>query len=334
MKTAILAIFMFVVMILPHEFGHFLAAKSVGVQVNEFAFGMGPAIWKRKRGETLYSLRVFPIGGYCAMEGEDEDETGGDNPRAFVNKSPLQKIYVLAAGAAMNVLICILILLILAFTYGMTTNVVDSVVAGSPAEAAGLKAGDVITQVGDTETKDWNAVRAAFSQGGDPLAVTYERDGQAQTTEVTPAKTAEGAYQVGITSRITRSPGRALSYSLKTTKDLAFSVWDGLRMLVTGGADISDVSGPVGIVSYVHDTMQYGLWYFFMLLALVSVNLAVINLLPLPALDGGRILFVIIRGITGRKITDRMEGTVHLIGMALLLALAVFVTFSDIMKLR
>ena len=145
METAILAIILFCVMIFPHELGHYISAKRLGVKVNEFAFGMGPVIWKKQKGETLHSIRLFPIGGFCSMEGEDEDS---DEPRAFNNKKPWQKIIILAAGSFMNVLCAILIMSIVVGVLGFTTTTIDAVSEGSPAETAGIMAGDEITAIG------------------------------------------------------------------------------------------------------------------------------------------------------------------------------------------
>ena len=155
MKTALLAILLFCIMIFPHELGHFIAAKRVGVKVNEFAFGMGPAIWKKQGKETLYSIRLFPIGGYCAMEGEDEES---ESPRAFTNKKPWQKILVLVAGSFMNVISAVLIMIIVVGVLGFTTTTIDQVDIGSPAEQAQFMEGDVVVKIDDYDIERWNDV--------------------------------------------------------------------------------------------------------------------------------------------------------------------------------
>ena len=160
METAILAIILFCVMIFPHELGHYIAAKRLGVKVNEFAFGMGPVIWKKQKGETLHSIRLFPIGGFCSMEGEDEDS---DEPRAFNNKKPWQKIIILAAGSFMNVLCAILIMSIVVGVLGFTTTTIDTVSEGSPAETAGIMAGDEITAIDGQPIEAWTDVSAAIA---------------------------------------------------------------------------------------------------------------------------------------------------------------------------
>ncbi|MDD5923125.1 MAG: RIP metalloprotease RseP [Eubacteriales bacterium] len=332
-ETILLALLLFAVMIFPHELGHFIAAKSVGVQVNEFSFGMGPAVWKKERGETLYAVRIFPIGGYCAMEGEDED-SGSAGSRAFVNKKPWQKIYVLAAGAFMNVVICLLTLTIMAGVYGVPTTTLSEVTNGSPAYEAGIRSGDTILKVNGAEVHSWRQVTSALGSldGSKKLTVTYQRDGKNETVSMKSEKI-DGQYRIGISSRLSKKPGLVLLAGFQETGQMAGMIFQGLRMLISGGSSISDLSGPVGIVTVVHSTTRYGISYFFSLMALISVNLAVINLLPLPALDGGRILFVFVRWIARGKITDKQEGIVHFVGFVLLMLLTVIVTWNDIVRL-
>ena len=162
MKTAILAIILFCVMIFPHELGHFIAAKKMGIKVNEFAFGMGPAIFRRQGSETLYTIRLFPIGGFCAMEGEDEES---DEPRAFNNKKPWQKLVVLVAGSFMNVVCAILIMILVVGILGFTTTTVATVEENSPAALAGMEVGDVITHIDGNEIESWSQVSGAISEG-------------------------------------------------------------------------------------------------------------------------------------------------------------------------
>ncbi len=346
MKTAILAVIMFLIMIFPHELGHFIAARRCNVQVNEFAFGMGPAIWKKQKGETLYSIRLFPIGGFCSMEGEDgseedvNDETGEAetkeyNPRAFNNKKPWQKIIILAAGSAMNVVSAFLILTILVTYLGFTTTVIDKVIEGSPAEAAGIMAGDKIVRIDGTDITAWDQVGQIIqeSAGGD-LTFSVERDGQAMKFSLTPEFEEErGVYIMGAQCKVSHNFFRGIQSGATGTVRLFGVMYDSLKMLISGGATISDISGPVGIVQMVGETSSQGFWSYGFLVALICVNLAVINMLPLPALDGGRILIVLVCWITGKAVSPKIEGIIHAVGIVLLLGLAVLVTFSDIRKL-
>ena len=331
METAILAIILFCVMIFPHELGHYIAAKRLGVKVNEFAFGMGPVIWKKQKGETLHSIRLFPIGGFCSMEGEDEDS---DEPRAFNNKKPWQKIIILAAGSFMNVLCAILIMSIVVGVLGFTTTTIDTVSEGSPAETAGIMAGDEITAIDGQPIEAWTDVSAAIASAeGGQIIMTVQRDGRTLEAAVTPEQTQDGAYLIGITSRVSHNPFRAVAEGAKSTWNITVSMFQTLSQLFTGQLGADSLSGPVGMVQMVSQTTQYGWWYYVFLTALICINLAIINMLPLPALDGGRIIFVIISMITGRPVSQKVEGTVHFVGIMLLFGLMAYVTFNDITRI-
>ena len=329
MLTAILAIVLFVILIFPHELGHFIAAKSVGVKVNEFAFGMGPALWKKQKGETLYAIRLFPIGGYCAMEGENEES---DNDRAFNNKPGWAKILVLVAGSLMNVIIAVVILSIMLGVAGSPTTAIDKVQTGSPAYAAGMVKGDVITSIEGTEIKNWNDISSVIQKNKDGMNVTVNRNGKTVNLQMTPEKS-NGKYIVGITPAVTHNPVLAVRNGVLASWNMLGTMYVSLKEIFTGQVSAKNLQGPVGIVTMVHQSESYGLYYFLYLLSFISINLAVINMLPLPALDGGRILFVIIRKITGKMISDKMEASVHAAGMIMLLTLMVFVTWNDIGRL-
>ena len=318
-------------MIFPHELGHYIAAKRLGVKVNEFAFGMGPVIWKKQKGETLHSIRLFPIGGFCSMEGEDEDS---DEPRAFNNKKPWQKIIILAAGSFMNVLCAILIMSIVVGVLGFTTTTIDTVSEGSPAETAGIMAGDEITAIDGQPIEAWTDVSAAIASAeGGQIIMTVQRDGRTLEASVTPEQTQDGAFLIGITSRVSHNPFRAVAEGAKSTWNITVSMFQTLSQLFTGQLGADSLSGPVGMVQMVSQTTQYGWWYYGFLTALICINLAIINMLPLPALDGGRIIFVIISMITGRPVSQKVEGTVHFVGIMLLCGLMAYVTVNDITRI-
>lgn len=329
--TAVYAIILFVVLIFPHELGHFLVAKAVGVKVNEFAFGMGPALYQREGKETLYSIRLIPIGGYCAMEGENEES---ENPRAFNNKPGWAKISVLVAGAAMNVVIAIVVLSIALGISGSTTTTLETVQEGGPAYTAGIQGGDEIIAVNEQEVKSWSDVSTYISGSSASVDVTVLRDGEELVIrDITPEQTEDGRWVIGITSKVTHSPLAAVKNGVQSTWNMTTLMFQSLQMLITGDVPATEIAGPVGMVQMVSDTNTYGWYYFASLLALMSINLAIINLLPLPALDGGRILFVIIRKITGKMISDDLEGKIHAIGMMMLFALMIFATWNDIARL-
>ena len=329
--TIIYAILIFCVLIFVHEFGHFITAKACGVKVNEFAIGMGPAFFKRQRGETLYALRIFPIGGYCAMEGEDEDSP---DPRAFNNKPAWQRAIVLAAGSLMNLLTCVVLLIIIAFYAGQTTPTINTVEPGSPAEAAGILSGDTIEQVDGKQIEEWNDIIQAIGYSKEKEAVlTIDREGEEVTTTVELKYNEEQKRNmIGITPTMERHFLGSIGAGIKNTGSMTVMMYDTLRQLFTGDVSVKELSGPVGIVYAVNETAKSGVIYVIYLAALLSLNLAIINLLPLPALDGGRLLFLVIRKITGKRVTDEMEGRIHFIGIMLLLLLMVYVTFNDVIR--
>ena len=331
MKTAILAIILFCVMIFPHELGHFIAAKKMGVKVNEFAFGMGPTIWKKQKGETLHSIRLFPIGGFCAMEGEDEDS---DEPRAFSNKKPWQKIVILAAGSFMNVLCAVLIMSLVVGIIGFTTTTVDEVSKDSPAYEAGILSGDEIKSIDGSSIQQWGDISKAVSDfEGESISVTVERGGEERQLSLVPAAGEDGRYIIGITSDISHNPFKAVIEGAKATWNMTVTMFDTLAQLFTGKLGADNLSGPVGMVQMVSETSQYGFWYYGFLTALICLNLAIINLLPLPALDGGRIIFVLYTMLTGKQVSQKVEGTIHLVGLALLFTLMIYVTFNDVIRI-
>ena len=328
--TVIYAVILFVMLIFPHELGHFTVAKAVGVRVNEFAFGMGPAIFQRQKGETLYSIRLIPIGGYCAMEGENEES---ESSRAFNNKPVWAKISVLLAGSAMNVLIAILAMTLVMGYIGTATTTIDEVQTGTPAYEAGLLYEDKVLSVNGTPIEKWNDIAAAIGSGEDRLSITVERNGEEETFEMTPEKTEDGRYIIGVTSKVSHNALTAVSNGAKGTWSMTKGMFSALAQLVSGEVSTDELSGPVGIVSLVSETKNYGMIYFGYLVALISLNLALMNMLPLPALDGGRIIFVIIRKITGKMISDNLEGKIHGAGMILLFGFMIFVTWNDITRL-
>ena len=348
MTTAILAIVLFCVMIFPHELGHFIAARAMGIKVNEFAFGMGPTLWKKQGKETLYSIRLFPVGGFCAMEGEDgdeEDENGQlkePDERSFSAKKPWQKIIVLAAGSFMNVVCAILIMALVIGFMGFTTNIIGTVAPDSPAALAGLLPGDEIVEINGNPIETWNDVGACMPTDASTVYMTVERKGGRQEVEMTPGLTdvadAEGnvtgqKYMVGITSKISHSPVKALASGAQSTWNMGIMIFDSLGMLLTGEAGADDLTGPVGMVQLVSESVDYGFWYYGFLTAMICVNLAIINMLPLPALDGGRIIFVLIAMVTGKRVSEKIEGFVHLVGIVLLMGLMVYVCFNDVIRI-
>ncbi len=323
----IAAVVLFCLLVAGHEFGHYASAKLLGVRVNEYSIGMGPLLWQKTKGETEYSIRALPIGGYCRIEGEDGDS---DDERSFGRKPWWAKVIILAAGAFMNFLLCIVLLAGIFWYSGAYSTTLAAVSDGFPAQEAGIRAGDTITAIDGVPYDDWMAVVDAIdASGGKPMTFTVERDGATYEYTISAVQT-EGRWLMGITCKLVHSPFKAVGQSLRTTKSTMAAMGAFFRQLFTGKASSDDVVGVVGIVSMIGDQAKYGIVNVIYLMAVISLNLGMVNLLPLPALDGGRILFVFIRLITRDKIGDRAEGITHAVGMILLLALMVFLIFKDV----
>ncbi len=329
MLTAIYAILVFCIIIFVHEFGHFAAAKACGIRVNEFALGMGPRLIHHKGKETEFSLRLLPIGGYNRIEGEDEDS---DDPRAFNNASVWKRILVVVAGATMNFLTCILILIIVYGTVGFASTTVGEVMDGMPAAEAGLEAGDTILSIDGKTINAWTDVQTYTQAGGDTLSVVVLRDGEEITLSV-PLIEEDGRKVMGIRSMIKHDLGPAIREGFTGTWSITKEMYAALAGLVTGKGSIDDVSGPVGIVSIISEQAKTGFLNVLYLTAIISLNLGIINLLPLPALDGGRLVFLIINLITGKRVSTKVESTVHATGMLLLLAFMAFIVVKDVIRL-
>lgn len=327
--TIIYAIIMFCLLIFVHELGHFLVAKACDVKVNEFALGMGPAFFKRQRGETLYSLRAIPIGGFCAMEGEDEEST---DKRAFNNKAAWKKALILVAGSTMNFLLCIIILCIIALNTGVATTTIDKVAEGTPAQKAGIMAGDQILAVNDQKTDEWADLTSSIVNSKGKVEVQLKRGDQNITLTTNTTKAEDGRQVIGITPRLEHKPIPALKAGVRNTWEMTKMMGKVIGQLFTGEASVKELTGPVGIVYAVSDTAKYGIDYLLYLTALISLNLGIVNLLPWPALDGGRILFLLIRKITGRAISDETEGKIHFVGILILFGLMIYVTWNDIVR--
>lgn len=343
----ILAIIFFGVLIAIHEFGHFSAAKLLGVKVNEFAIGMGPAIFKKRRGETLYSLRCLPIGGYCAMEGEDED-TG--DPRSFTVQPGWKKFIILVAGSFMNFLLGLLIVLIIySSAAGFYSPVISGFVDGCPYEGENaLQVGDEIYEIDGHRIYFSSNVTTILSRGGETHDIVVIRDGEKVELEnftLTPREY-EGytAPMYGFSFTVEEATlWNTVKYSWYNTLDFVRTVWFALSDLVAGAVGVDELTGPVGIVDLINDVGQsaestkMAISDIAYLGAFIAVNIAVMNLLPLPALDGGRVFFLILNGlvhlVSRRRIPARYEGYVHAAGMVLLLGLSAYVMYNDIARL-
>ena len=321
---------MLLVLVIPHEWGHMIVAKLCGVKVNEFSVGMGPLLFQKQKGETMYSVRLLPLGGYCAMEGEEE---AVDSPTSYSSKSNLQKIAILLAGVTMNVLIAILVSIIAVGITGFPSNTLESVTENSPAAEAGIAAGDKIIEIDGTATKEWSDVISAIDGNKDGSAMHFviERDGRTMEMDIVPEYLEdEQRYVVGIVSKYHRSFGKSITGGVRLMGEVSLAFIDAIKTMLTNGVKADDMAGPVGLVRVVNQTTSYGVVSYLMLLVLVSLNLAFFNLLPIPGLDGGKIFFILLKVISGGRITDDMEYKATVAGMILLIAFAILITFNDI----
>lgn len=340
----LVAILVFSILILFHELGHFSLAKANGIRVNEFCLGLGPTIVGFTKGETKYSLKLLPFGGACMMEGEDEDST---DERSFGKASVWGRISVVAAGPIFNFIMAFVFAIVLLGCVGVDKPVLTDVIDGYAAQEAGLQAGDTLVKMGRKNINFYKEVStyAAFHVG-EPVEIVYERDGERFTTTLTPKLDEEsGRYLYGfISSGVREKTGffETIYYAFCELGYYIDTTIESLKMLVTGGASMNDLSGPVGIVQnmgevYEESVKNDGYFYAFLNMLnwtiMLSANLGVMNLLPLPALDGGRLVFLAVEAVRGKPVDPNKEGFVHMIGILLLFGLMFFVMFNDIRKL-
>jgi len=350
----IIAILMFGVIVLIHEFGHFIVAVKAGILVEEFAIGMGPKLFGVQKGDTLYSLRLFPIGGFCKMLGEDE---ANDDTRAFNNKSVWARIAVISAGVFMNFVLALIIFVGISAVNGMVEPVINEVIPGSPAETAQLRKGDRIVRINGRKINIYDDLSYELSSVKDmEVRLTVKRDGAFLDKTVVPVYIQEeNRYILGFYPQrkapltAGESTGEYTKASLTDTISDGYYTMlflirvnlEGIVQLFTFKADMSDVSGPIGIVTAIGETydasMKLGVSYtvktVLTFVAMLSASIGLFNLLPLPALDGGRLIFLFVEAVRRKPVPPDKEGMVHFIGLVMLMILAVFVAFSDIRKL-
>lgn len=315
-----------------HEFGHFIVAKLSGARVNEFSIGFGPRLFKKKYGETEYSFRALLFGGYVALEGEDEKS---NDPRAIVNKPWPVRLAVFAAGPLMNILLAFLLLFIVFFNIGSPIPQVKSVMEGYPAEKAGIVPGDKIVMVNNTKINTWEELEKAISSNGERvLTIEIQRGNQILQKQVKPIFDKNASkVMIGIVPDYERSISLAFKTAINQTIYFSKLIILSLVMLVTGKVSVNDIMGPVGIVQAVGTVAKTGVINLLAFSALISVNLGLFNLLPLPALDGGRILFVLAEAVRGKPLPPEKEGYIHYLGFLLLIALLIFATYRDILRI-
>lgn len=334
----LIAVLCFLVLIVIHEFGHFIAAKAVGIRVNEFAVGFGPKLFAKKGKETTYRLNLIPFGGYCAMEGEDDSS---EDPRAFCNQKPWKRLIVVLMGAIFNLILgLIIVAVILSQQSALTSRTVAWFADDAVSSQTGLQLDDTIVEVNGRHIYTFYELSYAFS--GVPedgkLDMTVLRNGEkVKLTGVTfRTQEEQGIRYVDLDFKVygvKKTFGNFLSQTFRMTFSYCRVIWFSLLDLLGGKYGISAVSGPVGITATIGNLAKQNLLNLLPVMALITVNLGLFNLLPLPALDGGRALFLVAEMICRRPIAKKQEGLIHAIGFAILIGLSVLIMFKDIWTL-
>ena len=333
----VLALVLLGVLIIAHEFGHFLAARLCGIEVVEFSMGMGPLLLKkRSRRGTQFSVRLLPIGGYCQFYGEDEER---DDPRAFNRQKLWKRALTVASGPLMNFLIAIVVIALYMSLLGLESIVPRVAEIEEPAMSAGLMVGDEIVTVNGQQVSDTGTIAQAISQsGGKTVELVVLRKGEFVELSIEPFLDEElGRYRVGMTFAVERvrvpllkSVPFACAYSVESVR----AILDALIGILSSGQGADQVTGPVGTVAGISDmTQEGGIDVYLQLLAMVSVNLGVMNLLPIPGLDGSRLLFLLVEAIRRKPVRRELEGAIHAAGLILLMGLMVVLTYKDIVQI-
>lgn len=358
MLTAIVAILIFAGLVTVHEFGHFITAKLSGMYVEEFSIGMGPLLFSKQWGETRYSLRILPLGGYVRVLGEDIEEEKRNEiesvpipeERRYQNRPVWQRMIFAAAGSIMNVLTAIVIFAAMFLVLGIAVPIenpdttVYALTENGPAAAAGVLPGDKILAVDGTAVNTWEELNAQIVQASTetPLTVLLDRDGSQLTVDILPVRSEDGSRSLlGIYAKSAErqavGPIKALQLGGQSTWQITVAMVDVLGDLFTGKINIMDdeegLTGPVGIVQIIDQSTKAGWVYVLNLAALLSINLAIINLLPIPSLDGSKLVFLLLEAIRGKAIDPMKEGYANLIGFSLMMLLIILVTYKDIMRL-
>ncbi len=340
--TLLLLIFILGIIILVHEFGHFITAKKSGVHIYEFSIGMGPVIHTHKGKDKIdYNIRAFPIGGFVSMAGEVYEDDGKIKPEKFLcNKPAWQRLIILAAGVFNNFVMAFVFLFIIAMIWNPTpiTPTLGTIMEDSPAYEAGLQTGDQIVAINHKKVHSWDVAQIYLYYQSDVYDFTVLRDGKEQTISVTPKMIEEDGEErriFGFQIASSEDTGffASIVYAWQKFWSIVQSMIVTLGGLFTGNLSIKALSGPVGMYQVVGESIQYGISQILYLIALLSINVGFLNILPFPAFDGGRIFFMIIEKIKGSKINPKLENTMNSVGFLLLMLLMIYITFQDILNL-
>ena len=335
--TILGAVFVFGVIVMIHELGHFLTAKACGMRVDEFAIGIGPNVIQKQKGETLYSIRLLPLGGFNKIAGMDPSEEVGE--RGFSNKPVWQRFIVIAAGATFNFLLAIVIYFCIFAFHGTTVPshepVIGDTFAGNPAAEAGIQQGDRILTINGQPIQEWKDISQSLQgHSNHVVSVTLDRKGEIISTTVIPRESGDRAV-IGINPVMDVKQygiGESAVYAVTHTGSTIMEMLQGLWNIVTGHSK-GDVAGPIGVAQMAGQVAQHGFISLLLFTALLSLNLGVINLLPIPVLDGGHLVLLILEGITGRKLPEKALQYIQMTGVGLLLLVFVYSTFQDILRL-
>ena len=333
MITLISSLLVFLLVVMLHEFGHFSIAKLSGIKVNEFSIGMGPKIYQKQKGETFYSLRALPVGGYVAMEGEEENS---HDPRAFNNVSIVKRMAVVLAGAFMNFVLAFIAFTLIFSIVGYGSSEIEKVISNSPADKAGIQSGDLIIKINENKVKDIYDTNSIISKNQkEEMDFQINREGNILNLKIKPEYSVENQmYLIGITSKLDHSILKSISLGANRTLEMSKLILKSIKMMFSGSFKMEYLSGPVGVVQLIGSESSKGFLNFLQILGLISVNLGVFNLLPIPALDGGKFLFLLIEALRGKPIDEKIEQGLSLIGISLLFSLMIYVTiFNDIGRL-
>ncbi len=343
----IFGVLLFNLIIFVHEFGHFFWAKKFGVKVNEFALGMGPRIFKFKKGETLFSLRALPIGGFCDMEGEDSESK---SPDSFGEKKAWQKIIIVASGAIMNLLLGFLMtFIILCQANTLVSNTIGKFDEGAISSTCGLKENDEIIKINGSTIYSYKdlSFNIFAASNKESFNIKVKRNGEIINLENVKFRTVTGENGENTVQPdfylkpLEKNFGTLLKATFLDTISTTKIVWESLLGVIKGNISFKNMSGPIGIASIIGEKTSEGLqtsvfaafMNIFTIMILITINLGVVNLLPLPALDGGRIIFLLVELITRKKINPKYEGWIHTIGFFLLMAFILFISYFDVAKL-
>ena len=338
MLTILAAVLVFGILVTVHEFGHFITAKLTGMRVDEFAIGFGPKLYQQKDGDTLYSLRMIPLGGYNKIAGMDPDDPV--TPDSFKSKSIPRRMLVILAGSLMNFLLPIILFTGIFFFQGMdklvNEPVLGNVMLGMAADKAGLREGDKILSINGQPMRDWKEIVVTLrANGTKEVTIEAERQGKARTYKLLPEYDNEARRPlIGITpkfEKVEMGLGAAFKEGVSYTKYIITAMVDGLAKIITGKAP-AEVSGPLGVAQMAGQVAEKGLLPLMSFVAFLSINLGVINLLPLPALDGGHFVLLVLEALRGKPLGSKAMNNIQTVGVVIILALTIFSTVKDITR--